>query len=175
MPKSLPTSSSATIASTRSPGSLDALARERRERDGRGGDVALHVERAATPDLAVDEVARPRVALPLVRDRRGPCRYGRSASSDGPSPPGQPRDEVRPLRRPLATSSHAMPLRGEVVAQQLGGARLVARRVDRVEPEELLQELRHLRRGRLTALLRLGERRQLVPRLPELREADVVR
>ena len=37
----------------------EALARERGERDRARRDLVLHVERAATPDLAVDEVARP--------------------------------------------------------------------------------------------------------------------
>ena len=43
------------------------LARERGECDRARCDLVLHVERAATPDLAVDEVTRPRVALPFRR------------------------------------------------------------------------------------------------------------
>ena len=47
-------------------GGAESLAPERRERDGARRDLALHVERAAPPDLAVDEIARPRVARPLL-------------------------------------------------------------------------------------------------------------
>ena len=53
---------------------------------------------------------------------------------------GQAGDEVRPLGRPrveLALDAVA----GEVVAQELGGLRLVAGRVDGVEADQLLQKL----------------------------------
>src|SRR5204863_9203625 len=39
-------------------GRLEALAGERRDRDRARRDLALHVERAASPDLAVAELAR---------------------------------------------------------------------------------------------------------------------
>ena len=47
-------------------GGPEALAPERGERDRARRDLALHVERAPPPDLAVDEVARPRIARPLL-------------------------------------------------------------------------------------------------------------
>src|SRR5439155_22120628 len=43
----------------------EAVARERRERDRGRGDLALHVERAASPYLAVDELAAEGVSVPL--------------------------------------------------------------------------------------------------------------
>ena len=64
-PNPAPTSSSATTMSTRSPDGDEALARERCEGDGAGRDLILHVERTAAPHLAVDEVARPGIAIPL--------------------------------------------------------------------------------------------------------------
>ena len=56
---------------------------------------------------------------------------------------GKPRDEVRPvggLRDELARDAVASQVRGE----ELGRTRLVAGRVDRVEPQQLLEELGHL-------------------------------
>ena len=49
------------VAARRAP----ALARERDRRDDLGGGLRLHVERAAAPQLAVDDVAAPRVVAPL--------------------------------------------------------------------------------------------------------------
>ena len=43
-----------------------ALARERRAGHRLGGHLGLHVERAAAPQEAVGDLARPRVVLPLV-------------------------------------------------------------------------------------------------------------
>ena len=45
----------------------ESLARERGERDGARRDLVLHVERAASPDLTVDQIARPGIAIPLGR------------------------------------------------------------------------------------------------------------
>src|SRR5262245_10580633 len=79
-------------------GGLEPLADERRERDRIGRNLILHVECSATPDLAVDEVARPRIALPLRRIREHRVRMADErerrtvAALDA-------RDEVRPLGR----------------------------------------------------------------------------
>ena len=75
------------------------LTRDRCERDRARRDLVLHVERAATPDLAVDEVSRPRIALPLRRIGEHRVRVGEEperrtvAASDA-------RDEVGPVRLP---------------------------------------------------------------------------
>ena len=172
MPKSTPTSSSAVSARRRSPGSRRTLAGERDERHGGRRDVALHVERAATPHLAVDEVARPGVARPLggVGEHRVGVRHQQEARAVAS---GKPRDEVRPLGRlrdELARDAVSSQVRG----QEVGGARLVAGWVDGVEPKQLLEELRSPPRG---ASLRFGlrARRQLVAHLPELGEDDRLR
>ena len=57
----------------------EALAGERGDRDGARRDLVLHVERAAPPDVVVGEVAGPRVARPLGRDRRRRCRCARGS------------------------------------------------------------------------------------------------
>ena len=46
-------------------GGPEAVPLQRCERDSGRGDVPLHVESAASPDLAVDDVTGPGVALPL--------------------------------------------------------------------------------------------------------------
>ena len=76
---------------------LEPLAHERRERDGSGGDLVLHVERAASPDLAVDEFARPWVAIPLAGIREHGVRVAEERQRR-PVATLEPRDEIRPLR-----------------------------------------------------------------------------
>ena len=122
---------------------LEPLAGQRRDRDSAGRDLALHVERAATPDLAVAQLARPRIDLPLARVRDDRVRMREQQEARPVSAPGNARDEVRPLRD-LRVQLALDAVLGEVVAQQLGRLRLVPRRVDRVEPDQLLQELRDL-------------------------------
>ena len=118
---------------------LESFARERRERDRRRRGLVLHVERAPPPHLAVDEVAGPRVAIPLGRDRRAPCRCGERNTSDGPVAALEPRDEVGAVR--LARVQLAVdPAPREVVLEDRRRADLVPRRVDGVDAEELLQE-----------------------------------
>src|SRR6185503_20603551 len=48
-------------------GRAPAAAREARERDGLRGGLRLHVDRAAAPDRAVVDLARPRVVAPVGR------------------------------------------------------------------------------------------------------------
>ena len=92
----------------------EALAGERGERDRARRHLILHVERAAPPDLAVDEVARPGIALPLggVREHgvgMGQEREGRTVAALDPG------DEVRAVR--LAGEELALhAVLGEVVA-----------------------------------------------------------
>jgi hypothetical protein len=111
-------------------GGHEAVPRQRGDGDGRSRDVALHVEGSSSPDLPVAKLARPRVEGPLlgvgahrvrVRDERE-CRAAAARN---------PRDEVRPLRHlgvELAFDSSVL----EIHTEELGGERLVARRVDRV-------------------------------------------
>ena len=75
-------------------GGSHALTRQRGERDRSRGDVTLHVEGAASPDLAVDEVARPGVAGPLGRLREHRVGMGQQ-DEPGPVAPLEPRDDVR--------------------------------------------------------------------------------
>src|SRR6185503_5166392 len=153
-------------------GGLHALTRQRREGDRSRSKVTLHVEGAASPDLAVDEVARPGIAGPLRRLREH--RVGmRQQHEPGTVASLEPRHHVRPvgcLRE--AARRDAVPR--QVALQRLRGARLVARRVDGVEPDKLLQELGDLlaegHRPSNHLGLGLRPRRQLVPDLPELRE-----
>ena len=65
-----------------------ARARERQRGRDLGGGLGLHVQRAATPDEAVGEVARPRVVRPVRRRWRGRCRRARAGTARGrrPSP-----------------------------------------------------------------------------------------
>ena len=123
-------------------GGAESLPPERRERDGARRHLALHVERAAPPDLAVDEIARPGVARPLL----GIGAHGvgvREQRERGAVAARQPRDEIEPVGRP-ADELARDPALLEVVAQQLRGDRLVARWVDGVRPQQRLQERRHL-------------------------------
>ena len=123
-------------------GRTEALAPERCECDRAGRDLILHVESAAAPDLAVDEVARPGISGPLLGI--GPHRIGvgeeRQRRAVAAREPG---NEVEPVGG-AADELAGNPAPLQVVAQQLGGDRLVAGRVDGVEPEQLLEERRHL-------------------------------
>ena len=121
-------------------GRAEALARERRDRDRARRDLALHVERAAPPDLAVAQLARPRIGASTRPDRRARCRCARAGRDGAAAAAGDPRDEIRPLRHPGVELARDA-VRLEVAAQMLGGARLVPGRVDRVEPDQLLQEV----------------------------------
>ena len=119
-------------------GRAEPLPRQRCECDRRGRHMALHVERAPAPDDVVDEVARPRVAVPLRRVRE----HGVGVADQcerRPVAARQPRDEVRPLRH-LGVQRRLDAVPGQVVAQQLGRARLVPGRIDRVQADQRLQQ-----------------------------------
>jgi hypothetical protein len=120
-------------------GRPEALSRERGEGDRAGRDLVLHVERAASPHLVADEVARPWVALPLRRIRDDGVRVAEERETR-PVPAWEPRDEVRPLGRPRVQLRLDAVL-GQVVAEELGGERLVPGRVDGVQPQQLLEQL----------------------------------
>ena len=133
VPKSRPTSSSAVEREeeiAREPG---ALARERGEGDGGRRDMALHVERAATPDLAVDEVARPGVSRPLGRVRERPCRCAPSAGGSGRRPReasrrGSPARESSRRARPRRRFVAGTPPGASAARVSLPGGLTVSRR-----------------------------------------------
>ena len=116
----------------------EILARERGERDRARCDLVLHVERAAAPDLTVDQIARPRVAIPLGGVGEHRVRVGEEGErrTVATLDPGHEIRTVRLSREELAFDA----VLREVVAEQLGGARLVSGRVDGVDSEERLQE-----------------------------------
>jgi len=119
---------------------LEAVARQRGDRDRARCHLPFHVERAATPDLAVSELARPRVRLPFRGVRKHRVRMGQKGQPRPVAGSGNPGDEVRALRRlrvELARDSIFL----EVLAQHLCGPGLVAGRIDRVEPDQLLQKV----------------------------------
>ncbi len=123
-----------------------AFARERRDRDGRRRNLPLHVERTATPDLVADELAAEGVARPFGRIRQHDVGVREERERRPVTASRDARDEIRPAR--LAGVERALDACGlEVVAQQLGGDRLVPGRVRRIEPDQPLQEVCDLRPG----------------------------
>ena len=90
-------------------GGPKALATERREGDRARSHLALHVERAATPHLAVDEIARPGIALPLVRVGEHGVRVAEERERRAVTATLEPRDEVRALRRPARRARTGLP------------------------------------------------------------------
>ena len=86
---------------------------------------------------------RPGVELPLGwigEHRVGVREQGKARSV---AAPGNPGDEVRPLRHLGVELAHD-PALLEVLLEELGGASLIPRRVDRVEPDQLSEELDRL-------------------------------
>src|SRR5581483_9073294 len=120
-------------------GRPEPLPRQRRDRDGGRGHLALHVERSAAPDLAVAELARPRVDLPLRRVGKHGVRVREQHQARPLAPAAEARDEVRPLRLPRVELAFDA-ARLEVVAEELRRPGLVPRRVDGVRADQLLEE-----------------------------------
>jgi hypothetical protein len=139
-PKSSPTSSSAVAAKIRSPAGS-----KRGDRDGVRRHLTLHVERAATPDLAVSQLARPRIELPLARVGEDGVRVREQEYARAIASAGQPGDEIRALRH-FGVELDLDAALTEIGTQQLGRPGLVPGRIDRVEADQPLQEL-----GRLVA------------------------
>jgi hypothetical protein len=125
-------------------GAPPAFACERRERDGRRGDLPLHVERSAPPDLLADELAAERVALPLARVGEHDVGVREQRERRPAAGPADARDEIRALGN--ARVELALHARGlQVVAQELCRRSLVAWRIRRIETDEPLQEVDDLR------------------------------
>ena len=131
-----------------------ALAAQSRGGRHLGGDLVLHVLRAAPPDLAVHDVARPRVEAPLRRLGGNRVDVAEQAQGRPRALALQARDQVGPslLRgQELALEAGV----GQRVGEQLLCRLLVARRVDGVDPEQPLQQVDGLaspRRSRLRPL-----------------------
>jgi hypothetical protein len=120
-------------------GRLEALPGQRCDRRRRRGDVPLHVQRAAAPHAVLVEVAGPGIDRPFIRI--GDDRVGvREEQQAGPvAAAGNPGNQARALgleRVQLARNARVLQVRTE----QLGRSRLVPRRVDGVQAEQLLQE-----------------------------------
>ena len=90
--------------------------------------------------------------------------------SEGPSPPLDPGDEVRPLGN-AGVQLDLDAVRLQIVAQQLCGDRLVAGRVDGVQAQQLLQQPDGFL---LQAHWSCEQGRELVADAPQLREEDVL-
>ena len=125
------------------PRGLEPVAGERGDRNRVRRDLALHVERAAPPHLPVAELARPRVDLPLGRVREHRVRVREEEEPRPLAAARYPRHEVGALGNPrVELARHPVLL--QVRAQVLGRDGLVSGRIHGVEPDESLQEARHL-------------------------------
>ena len=152
MPTSSPTSSSAAATKIRSPAG---------RKPSRASEAIATALAATWPFMSSaprpqtsssSEVAGPRVALPLgrvgehgvgVREEREPRTAARA---------GDARDEVGPLGLARVELDRDAALL-EVLPQELGGDRLVPGRVDRVEPDQRLEQLDCLVAQRRVAII----------------------
>jgi hypothetical protein len=120
------------------------------------GHAGFHVERAAAPDLAVLEPPlerRVRPALPRSRDDVDVTLEEERRAAGA----RQPRDEVRPRR--ILRVARRLDSRGLEPRLEIRDAwSLVPRRVGRVEPDQVLEELDDTH-GRASKLLRAKARR----------------
>ena len=103
-------------------------------------DAGLHVERAAAPDLAVRELSVERRPRPLLAGGRDDVHVPLEEERRGAALALEARDQVRPrriLRVGLRLEADGL----ELLPHEADAGRLVAGRVRRVEPQQLLQEL----------------------------------
>ena len=138
-PSTPPVSSSATLITFSVPSKLRAGAGQVRRRDGLGGRLVLHVDRAAAVQEAVAQLGAPRVGAPVL----GVGQHGvdvREVAERRAVAAAQRGDEVRALRLG-AVELDLEPGVGQVVREPLLTRALVAGRVDRVEPDQLAQDL----------------------------------
>jgi hypothetical protein len=106
-------------------------------------DLALHVECSAPPDHSVCELGRPRVARPLGGVGADGVDVAEQGQGRAFARAAQARDEVRALglgREQLALESGL----GEELAELLLERALVPRRVDGVDADQPLQQLRRV-------------------------------
>ena len=104
-------------------------------------DLALHVERAAAPDVPVAQLALPRVDAPLDGLREHGVDVAEQAQGRSRRLAAQARDQVRPLLRRLRAARTRSPAAVEPPRQELLRGPLVPGRVDGVEADQLLQQL----------------------------------
>ena len=131
-----------------------------RARHDLGRGLGLHVERAAAPHVAVVQLARPRVARPVLRRGEHGVDVGEVAEHRAVGLAAQPRDQVRALV--LDAVELALEARlGQVVAQVLLAFPLLPRRVDGVEADQVAEDV--------GGLLLQVHRRQLTRRAPPQR------
>ncbi len=103
-------------------------------------DAALHVERAAAPDDAVDEVARERRARPVLAVRRDDVDVAVEEERRRLARPRDAREQVR--ARLVAREDPPFDARLVEQAAHVGDAgALVAGRVRRVEPQQVPQQV----------------------------------
>ncbi len=139
-PSPPPTSSSTTTITSRSPrAGAPALPRERDRGRHLGGGLRLHVQRAAAPQLAVDDVAAPWVVPPLGRVGEHGVDVGEQSEHRTVGGAAQARHEVRALRRACRRASPRTPP-PRAAPRAPPGRPLVPRRVDGVVADELREQ-----------------------------------
>ena len=102
--------------------------------------TALHVQRASTPNLALDQLGGERIVTPALAIRRDHVDVTLEQERRRDTPTRQPRQQVRP-RRILGQDPR---LQASSVAEILDpphAPSLVAGRIGRVEPDQLSQQL----------------------------------
>ena len=109
--------------------------------------TALHVERAAAPQVAVDDVAAEGTVAPVLVDRGDDVDVALEEQRRGLAPTLHPRDEVGAAR--FAFVSLAFDVRvAEQLFDKLDRKVLFAWRVRGVEPDEVAGQLDHERKRR---------------------------
>ncbi len=117
-----------------------ARARERRRSDDLRRDLRLHVDRAAAPEVAVYDLARPRVVAPLGGVREHRVDVAEVAERGPRLRAAQPREQIRSVglgAEQLALEPGVREQRLEVLLRLA----LVAGRIDGVEANEAAEDL----------------------------------
>ena len=117
-----------------------AAAREHREGDGARGRLALHVERATAPEVAVAHLARERRHRPVGRVGVDDVGVAGERERRAGAAAAHPRDQVgapRIARDALALHAVAR----EIGLEHLGAERLVARRIGRVDADQVARQV----------------------------------
>ena len=116
---------------------------EHGERDGAGRRLALHVERSAPPQVAVAHLSAERRAAPVGRIGIDDVRVADDRERRARPAAAYPGDQVGACRIPRdPLGFHAVAR--EVGLEHLDAERLVARRVRRVDPDQVASERDHL-------------------------------
>ena len=113
-------------------------------------DAALHVERPASPDPAVDQVAAERRARPALTDGRDDVDVPLQQQGRPVAPAAQARDEIRP-RGILCVQLHLASRLLEQSAQERDAVGLVPRRIRGVEADQLTEQLDRCHRAAIAA------------------------